>query len=177
MPNEPDDDKRCRIMALEPGDHTLAIAWWLVEQPMPYAQNARKLSPLAVETVAKSLKEFGWRQPIVVDKKGVIVAGHTRLRSKATPISQPISSRRFWRPASPRAGWRSSPRRRTSWLSAAASPATPTTQRPGGFRRQAPRHPGRLRTRSPSGPHHRHAPSKSDLATVSTARALNLRAF
>ena len=29
--------------------------------------------------VAASLKEFGWRQPIVVDKDGVIVAGHTRL--------------------------------------------------------------------------------------------------
>src|SRR5260370_6452335 len=28
---------------------------------------------------AASLKEFGWRQPIVVDKHGVIVAGHTRL--------------------------------------------------------------------------------------------------
>ncbi len=29
--------------------------------------------------MAASLKEFGWRQPIVVDKDGVIVAGHTRL--------------------------------------------------------------------------------------------------
>lgn len=29
--------------------------------------------------VAASLKEFGWQQPIVVDAKGVIIAGHTRL--------------------------------------------------------------------------------------------------
>jgi len=29
--------------------------------------------------VAGSIKEFGWRQPIVVDTEGVIIAGHTRL--------------------------------------------------------------------------------------------------
>jgi len=37
------------------------------------------LSPAAVDKVAASIKEFGWQQPIVVDKEGVIIAGHTRL--------------------------------------------------------------------------------------------------
>ena len=32
----------------------------------------------AVEAVAKSLREFGWRQPIVVDAENVIICGHTR---------------------------------------------------------------------------------------------------
>lgn len=58
---------------------TLSIEWWPIARPQPYPHNARKLSARAIETLAKSLKEFGWRQPIVVDKKDVIVAGHTRL--------------------------------------------------------------------------------------------------
>jgi ParB-like chromosome segregation protein Spo0J len=35
----------------------------------------------AVEAVAKSLREFGFRQPIVVDSDGVIVCGHTRWKA------------------------------------------------------------------------------------------------
>jgi site-specific DNA-methyltransferase (adenine-specific) len=44
----------------------------------PYAGNPRRNAD-AVAKVAASLKEFGWRQPIVVDSKGVVVVGHTRL--------------------------------------------------------------------------------------------------
>lgn len=44
----------------------------------PYEKNARKIPQRAVDKVAASLLEFGWQQPIVVDKKGVIVVGHTR---------------------------------------------------------------------------------------------------
>src|ERR1019366_8638155 len=45
---------------------------------VPYKQNARKIPQRAIDKVALSLKEFGWQQPIVIDKKGVIVVGHTR---------------------------------------------------------------------------------------------------
>jgi ParB-like chromosome segregation protein Spo0J len=55
------------------------VELWLIDRPIPYARNARKLSGQAVDKVAASLKEFGWRQPIVVDEEGVIVVGHTRL--------------------------------------------------------------------------------------------------
>lgn len=44
----------------------------------PYGKNPRKNAG-AVKYVANSLREFGWRQPIVIDSGGVIVAGHTRL--------------------------------------------------------------------------------------------------
>ena len=44
----------------------------------PYGKNPRKNAG-AVKYVANSLREFGWRQPIVIDAGGVIVAGHTRL--------------------------------------------------------------------------------------------------
>ena len=59
----------------------------------PYENNPRKLSEQAIEKVAMSLKEYGFRQPIVVDKNMVIVVGHTRFRaSKKLGLKQvPIS--------------------------------------------------------------------------------------
>lgn len=44
---------------------------------VPYARNPRKNED-AVDAVAASIAEFGFRQPIVVDTRGVIVVGHTR---------------------------------------------------------------------------------------------------
>ena len=46
----------------------------------PYEKNPRK-NDNAVEYVANSIKEFGFQQPIVIDKNGVIVAGHTRYKA------------------------------------------------------------------------------------------------
>ena len=59
----------------------------------PYENNPRKLSEKAIEKVAMSLKEYGFRQPIVVDKDRIIVAGHTRFRaSKKLGLKQvPVS--------------------------------------------------------------------------------------
>jgi ParB-like chromosome segregation protein Spo0J len=57
----------------------LVVCWWPTEKPIPYAPNSRKIPQRAVDKVAASIQEFGWRQAIVVDKDGVIVAGHTRL--------------------------------------------------------------------------------------------------
>lgn len=45
---------------------------------IPYEKNPRK-NDLAIPEVAKSLKEFGWQQPIVIDREKVVVVGHTRL--------------------------------------------------------------------------------------------------
>ena len=47
----------------------------------PYENNPRKLKDSAIEKVAMSLKEYGFRQPIVVDKDRIIVVGHTRYRA------------------------------------------------------------------------------------------------
>jgi DNA modification methylase len=57
----------------------LAIELWPIARPQPYAKNARTVTARAIDSVAASLQEFGWRQPIVVDAKDVIVAGHKRL--------------------------------------------------------------------------------------------------
>lgn len=48
-----------------------------LEELKPYENNPR-VNDDAVEFVANSIKEFGFKVPIVVDKDGVIVAGHTR---------------------------------------------------------------------------------------------------
>lgn len=45
----------------------------------PYARNARQIPQSAVDKVAASIQEFGWRQPIVVDLEAVIICGHVRL--------------------------------------------------------------------------------------------------
>ena len=49
-----------------------------IDSIRPYPRNARKIPPQAVDKVAASILEFGWRQPIVVDKHGVIIVGHVR---------------------------------------------------------------------------------------------------
>jgi DNA modification methylase len=46
----------------------------------PYENNPR-LNDDAVEAVAASIREFGFRQPIVVDTEGVIIVGHTRYKA------------------------------------------------------------------------------------------------
>ena len=47
----------------------------------PYDRNPRIIPQAAVDAVAKSIAAFGFRQPIVVDAAGVILAGHTRYRA------------------------------------------------------------------------------------------------
>jgi DNA modification methylase len=46
----------------------------------PYENNPR-LNDAAVDAVATSIREFGFRQPIVVDEQGVIIVGHTRYKA------------------------------------------------------------------------------------------------
>jgi hypothetical protein len=46
----------------------------------PYDNNPRK-NDKAVQAVANSIKEFGFKVPIIVDRDNVVVAGHTRLKA------------------------------------------------------------------------------------------------
>lgn len=47
---------------------------------IPYANNPRE-NDGAVDAVAASIKEFGFKVPIIIDKDNVIVAGHTRIKA------------------------------------------------------------------------------------------------
>jgi uncharacterized protein (UPF0262 family) len=48
-----------------------------ISEIIPYEKNPRK-NKKAIDYVANSIKEFGFKQPIVVDANNIIVAGHTR---------------------------------------------------------------------------------------------------
>ena len=52
-----------------------------INEIKPYDRNPRIIPQAAVDAVAKSIRAFGFRQPIVVDGNGVILAGHTRYRA------------------------------------------------------------------------------------------------
>jgi DNA modification methylase len=56
----------------------LAVIARPTDELTPYDKNARTHSDAQVAQVAASIKEFGWTQPILVDRKGTIVAGHAR---------------------------------------------------------------------------------------------------
>lgn len=49
-----------------------------IELIRPYPQNAKKHPQKQIDALVANIKEFGWRQPIVVDKDGIIIIGHAR---------------------------------------------------------------------------------------------------
>lgn len=52
-----------------------------ISEVKPYSNNPRKISEEAIQRVAASIREFGFKQPIVIDSNSVIIAGHTRLKA------------------------------------------------------------------------------------------------
>jgi ParB-like chromosome segregation protein Spo0J len=59
----------------------MVIDSWPIARVKPYEKNPRAIPEEAVRAVAESIREFGFRQPIVVDQHGVIIAGHTRWKA------------------------------------------------------------------------------------------------
>ena len=58
----------------------MQIVYKKVNELIPYENNPRS-NDEAVEYVKNSIKEFGFKVPIVIDKNNVIIAGHTRLKA------------------------------------------------------------------------------------------------
>lgn len=54
------------------------IVYKSIDELIPYVNNPRN-NTNAVDAVASSIKNFGFKQPIVIDKGNEIIAGHTRL--------------------------------------------------------------------------------------------------
>lgn len=63
----------------------MKIENWDIDKVKPYKNNPRNNDD-AVEATANSIKEFGWQQPIVVDKDGIVIVGHTRLKLKINKL-------------------------------------------------------------------------------------------
>ena len=55
------------------------IEHWLIERLIPYARNPRTHSDAQIAQIAASIAEFGFNNPILVDTKAGIIAGHGRL--------------------------------------------------------------------------------------------------
>ena len=58
----------------------MEIIYKKVSEITPYENNPR-FNDNAVQYVANSIKEFGFKVPIVIDKNNIIIAGHTRLKA------------------------------------------------------------------------------------------------
>src|SRR5882762_3606724 len=56
-----------------------SIEKWPIERLIPYARNARSHADEQVAQIAASIAEFGFNNPILVDSKAGIIAGHGRL--------------------------------------------------------------------------------------------------
>jgi len=58
----------------------MKIEYIPIGEIIPYDKNPRK-NDKAVDVLSKSIKEFGFKVPIVLDKDNIIVTGHTRLKA------------------------------------------------------------------------------------------------
>lgn len=57
---------------------SMTVEDWPLDRIIPYEKNPRLRGKKAVGKVASSIRQFGVRQPIVVDEDGIILVGHTR---------------------------------------------------------------------------------------------------
>lgn len=57
----------------------LNIVYRQIKDLKPYKKNAKKHTKEQVEWIANSIKEFGFTQPVIVDKHNSVVAGHGRI--------------------------------------------------------------------------------------------------
>lgn len=55
------------------------IERWPIERLIPYARNARTHSLSQVSQLAASIREFGFTNPVIVNRKGGIICGHARV--------------------------------------------------------------------------------------------------
>ena len=56
---------------------TMKVVMKAIKDIKPYENNPRK-NEKAIKAVANSIKEFGFKNPIIIDKDNVIISGHTR---------------------------------------------------------------------------------------------------
>ena len=70
----------------------MKVELWDIKKVTPYDNNVKNHTDAQVGKIAESIKKFGWDQPIVVDKEGVIIKGHGRrlaalsMKMKEVPV-------------------------------------------------------------------------------------------
>lgn len=56
------------------------IVYKHINEIIPYEKNPRK-NDHGIDAVAMSIREFGFKVPVILDSKGEIIAGHTRIKA------------------------------------------------------------------------------------------------
>ncbi len=82
----------------------MLVEIWPIDRVKPYERNHR-VNDGAGDAVCKSLSEFGFRQPLVVDTDGVLIVGHTRWKAakKLGLLEVPVHVARDMEPEAVRA--------------------------------------------------------------------------
>lgn len=67
------------VQLVVPRQRSLTVKPLAIEKLIPYARNARTHSDDQVAQIAGSIREFGWTNPVLIDEKCNIIAGHGRV--------------------------------------------------------------------------------------------------
>jgi len=81
------------------------VEQWSLDDLVPYKNNARTHSEEQIDQIAASMKEWGWTNPVLVDEKGMIIAGHGRVLAarKLGVEKAPVLVAKGWTEAQKRA--------------------------------------------------------------------------
>ncbi len=68
------------MLLQESAAQAIQIQVWPLEKLVPYARNPRKNDP-AVDRMCSSIREFGFKIPVLARSNGDVVDGHRRLKA------------------------------------------------------------------------------------------------
>lgn len=74
----------------------MKIEWRDISELTPYERNAKIHPGEQIDQIANSLEAFGWQQPVVIDKDGVIIVGHGRCLAAEKLTKQGKKKKYLW---------------------------------------------------------------------------------
>jgi ParB-like chromosome segregation protein Spo0J len=79
----------------------MKIEWRDISELTPYERNAKIHPDEQIDQIANSLEAFGWQQPVVIDKDGVIIVGHGRYLAAEKLTKQGKKKKYRWNDSKP----------------------------------------------------------------------------